>query len=35
MFMANYTTVDWGPHVYGYLTAQMILTALCVTMLLN
>ena len=35
MFMANYTIVDWGPMVCGYLTAQMILTTLCVTMLLK
>ena len=29
MFMANQTTVCWGPH------GQMILTALCVIMLLK
>ena len=34
MFMANYTIVDWGP-MAGYVTAQMILTALCVIMLLK
>ena len=30
MFVANHTIVDWGPVVYGYLTTQMVLTALCV-----
>ena len=30
MFVANHTIVDWGLHGMGYLTAQMILTTLCV-----
>ena len=30
MFVANHIIVDWGPMVCGYLTAQMILTTLCV-----
>ena len=34
-FVASYTIVDWGPMLCEYLTAQMILTTLCVTLLLK
>ena len=35
MSVANHTIVDGDPMVCGYLTAQMILTALCVIVLLK
>ena len=35
MFLANHTIVDWGPHICGYLIAQMILTVLYVITLLE
>ena len=33
--MANHTIFNWGPMVYGYLTAQIIFTVLYMIMLLK